>query len=97
MKKKLKVTQDPVISRFIDRYNLIQNIGQSVEMPYDVWTTLGSEPRQMYIMGDQIQIGDADFKSFSEVRESIEWLVRQLGGSVNWDIEIANQDNLSTK
>lgn len=88
MKKKSEPT-------LIELYNKIQTIGQSTEMPYEVWTCFYPQKTNVEIFGDQVHIGDADYKDVSDIRKAMEWLVVQLGGSVKWNIEVVNEHMLS--
>jgi len=75
----------------IDVFNKIQRANESLpEVPYSVWSSFDSGEYSMLgrhgieISGDTISIG-GDAKSLPEIRASLEWLVDQLGGKVNWD------------
>ena len=55
------------------------------EIPYKVWTTFSeNKDKFMSIFGSQITFNDGDYKSIEEVRESLDWLVDQLGGKITW-------------
>lgn len=64
--------------KLIEKYNAIQKIGHTVELPHAVWTALGT-CKTMYIMGDQVQLGDGDFVSLERAREAVLYLADQLG------------------
>ncbi len=71
-------------AKFIDKYNAIQKIGHSVEVPHGVWTLFpGENVHNLEVLGDQISLG-GDYYSLEKARAAIEWYVDQLGGSVKW-------------
>lgn len=68
--------------KFIDKYNKIQKIGCSVDVPWHVYRILG--PKKIFIIVDQVDLGE-DSCSLDEARKAIEFYVEQLGGLVMWD------------
>ena len=34
--------------------------------------------------GEQVSIGEADYAALHEIREAIEWVVKQFNGDVTW-------------
>lgn len=69
--------------KIIEKYNKIQEIDTTVKLPCKVWTTFYETIPYVDILGDQISFG-GDYKSLEEVRESLEYLVDQFGGKVEW-------------
>jgi len=69
--------------KIIEKYNKIQEIDTTVKLPRKVWTTFYETIPYVDILGDQISFG-GDYKSLQEVRESLEYLVDQFGGKVEW-------------
>lgn len=69
--------------KIIEKYNKIQEIDTTVKLPRKVWTTFYETIPYVDILGDQISFG-GDYKSLEEVRESLEYLVDQFGGKVEW-------------
>ena len=72
----------------IEKYNKIQDLNKT-EVPWKVWTCFESNDKILLnhgleIAGSQICLG-GDFKELDQVRESLEWLVDQLGGKISWD------------
>ncbi len=64
--------------KLFEKYNAIQKIGFSVELPHAVWTALGSQ-KTLYVLGDQVQIGDGDFVSMEQAQEAVLYLAQELG------------------
>lgn len=69
--------------KIIEKYNKIQEIDTTVTLPWKVWTTFYETIPYVDILGDQISFG-GDYKSLQEIRESLEYLVDQFGGKVEW-------------
>jgi hypothetical protein len=69
-----------------DAYKRTQKIQSKIDtVPYKVWTTFAERQFSMDIMGDQISINDGDYKSLDEIREALDWMVQQFGGSTEWN------------
>lgn len=64
--------------KLIEKYNAIQKIGHTVDLPHAVWTALGT-CKTMYIMGDQVQLGEGDFVKLEQAQEAVLYLADQLG------------------
>jgi len=69
--------------KVIEKYNKIQEIGTTVELPWRVWTTFYATKTCVDLRGDHLSFG-GDFKTLQEVRESLEYLVGEFGGKVKW-------------
>ena len=64
----------------IERIEKIKEL-QKHKLPYEVWSTFG----KIDIHGDQISFGtENDFKTIEEVKQAIEMLVNEFGGTVKW-------------
>ena len=68
--------------KVIENFKKIKEL-YKIEVPYEVWTTFYENKKEVYIYGDQIDLG-CDFKSLEECRDSVAWFVDQLGGTVKW-------------
>ena len=73
--------------KIIEAYKKTQDLlSKTEEIPYNVWTTFyEKKPEKISIVGDQFCLG-SDYKTLEEVRESLNWLVTQFGGKIDWDV-----------
>jgi len=67
----------------LEKYKKIQEIGTSVEVPYNVRSLFASGKNPLDIVGSDISLGE-DYGSLQQCREAIEWYAGQLGGTVKW-------------
>lgn len=83
---KNKKEKKPKKLKFESAYDIITQVGhQEFEIPWHAWTFFSdSGKKSLSIFGDQVSIGDGDYKTLAEARESVEWLITQLGGTVKW-------------
>lgn len=67
-------------------YDQIQEVDSRVpEYPIRVWAVLFGRRFKPYVSGDQIVLGpESDHANLSEAQYAVEYLVKQLGGSVKW-------------
>jgi protein-arginine kinase len=70
-----KINIKTLIKDIEEKQNLIEQ-----SLPYNVSNTFG----KIYVMGTQIAFGDNDFKTVEEFKESLEYLVKQFGGTIEW-------------
>ena len=66
-----------------ENYKKIKEL-HKIEIPYHVWTTFYETKKELYIFGDQLDLG-SDFKSLEDCRKAVAWFVEQLGGKVKWE------------
>lgn len=67
-----------------EKYQIIQDVGHTVAIPWEVSHILCSEDfKFISVMGDDISMGH-DYVSLAEARSAVEWYVTQLGGAVKW-------------
>ena len=71
----------------IKKAKAIDKINTSIDVPYYVWRLLGEHNRQITVYGfDQICLGE-DYASAYEIREMLEWYVKQFEGAIKWEGE----------
>jgi len=70
--------------RLIDKYNDIQKIGTTMDVPWEVWTVFYEKKIDIEIIGNDIYLG-SDYSPIDKVRNAIEWFATQLGGKVKWE------------
>lgn len=72
------------MTKLIDKMKLATNINKTLpEIPWKVWTTFWNDRPEPRIADYQISF-TGDYKNIEEVRESLEWLVKQFDGDVKW-------------
>lgn len=65
---------------------ILRQTPDELEAPWEVWTTMGDQSKKIMFAGKQISLG-GDYKSLDEARATIDWYVRQLGGTAKWGEE----------
>lgn len=67
----------------LDKYKAIQAAGYEVDIPWDVMRVLNS--KKLSVMANEVSLNDnGDYVSLQHARESLDWLVDQLGGKIEW-------------
>jgi hypothetical protein len=67
---------------FISKYKKVQEIGNSVVIPWEV-SSLFPSGIKMEMHGSDISFGE-DFSNLEGARQAVEWFTTQLGGIVVW-------------
>lgn len=56
-----------------------------VPVPWGVSRLIDIPKHGIEILGDQAYLGTGDAGTLEEIREALDWMVEQFGGSVKWE------------